>query len=375
MVIPLFINDGEQEIPALRFAIEHLFNLNDNSTTSNTTVTNGTVPLTQTQVVSASITLSFGSFVFIPAIVLFLVILSTFIYQYKNFVFSKRILYFLMLVVLGIQIFLVIFTCTSNILTFSYQPKVASFFTITYYVHAYMGVALISYSLLWFTRILFVVYFHDKQYWMSPVNEEGKKTTNFNIILKPIVKYFTIALAALVLIAFPSHIIFAYITRLYALFIDNRANAAIISKNSLDAEIPFKCIYVLTLIYCGTVNAALSISLAKKMSSGTDKSEGRRRSSRNLILIMVFQTCFIITEGVAIGFSIGAHYQPLILVAIFVFHNSLVWLYILSLSFVYGPLDSLTLDSLKLKGNSNNNNATSNKDINLPEKEKVDSTV
>ncbi|KAL9657982.1 hypothetical protein ABK040_016632 [Willaertia magna] len=101
------------------------------------------------------------------------------------------------------------------------------------------------------------------------------------------------------------------------------------------------------------------------MSNGSDKSEGRKRAARNLILIMIFQTIFVVMEGIALGLSIGAHYQPLILIAIFIFHNSLVWLYILSMSFVYGPLDNLTLDSLKLRGN----NEKEIKDINLPERE------
>ncbi|KAL9646795.1 hypothetical protein ABK040_001217 [Willaertia magna] len=351
-MFPLFINVDGQEVPTLRYAIEHLMAVNvTNGTNSNSTF----VPLTDQQIVTASITLSFGSFVFIPAVVLFFVILSTFIYQYKNFVFSKRMLYFLMLAVLGLQIFLVIFTCTSNILTFNYQPKVASFFTITYYVHAYGGATLISYSLLWFTRILYMVYFNEKQYWMSAVNEEGKKVRNYNLIFKQLVKYCSITLAVIVLIAFPSHLLFTYITRLYALFIEDRAYAAVVSKHSLDAEIAFKCLHFITFIYCASVNASLSISLAKKMSNGSDKSEGRKRAARNLILIMIFQTIFVVMEGIALGLSIGAHYQPLILIAIFIFHNSLVWLYILSMSFVYGPLDNLTLDSLKLRVVNANN--------------------
>ncbi|KAL9652085.1 hypothetical protein ABK040_015886 [Willaertia magna] len=365
--LPLLVNNNNagtimKEVPALRFAIEQLLNVAaDNATTNNnnTTTTNTTKPiLTQTQIISTSITLSFGSFVFIPAVILFIVILATFIYQYKNFVFSKRVLYFLMLFVLAIQISLVIFTVTSNILTFNFQPKVASFFTITYYIFAYGGASVIEYSLLWFTRILYAVYFHEKQYWMSSVNEEGKPKRNFNLIFKPIVKYCTLTLGIIVLIAFPSHLIFVYVTRLYALFIDDRVYATKIQKNSLDAEIAFKCIHFITFMYCAFVNATMSISLARKMSSGNDKSEGRKRAARNLILIMIFQTTFVLTEGTALGFSIGAHYEPLILVAIFIFHNSCVWLYILSMSFVYGPLDNLTLDSLKKRDHNNNNNAT-----------------
>ncbi|KAL9646079.1 hypothetical protein ABK040_007958 [Willaertia magna] len=353
-MIPLYINDN---IPALNYAIQELYNTyySTLSTTQNNTnngtiiVNNVTKPvLPQTAIITSSITLSFGSFVLIPHIILFIILLSTFIYHFKTFVFSKRVLYILLCFVLFVQIFLIIFTCTANILTFNFQPTVSSVFGITYYVFAYFSGILCLLSLVWFTRILYKVYFHEQQYWMSKKGDDGQNATrNLNIIMKPIVKYATIGLAIILFIALPSHVLFVYVTRLVALFLQNRANAAVISKNSLDAEVAFKCVYFIGFVYCAVVNISLSINLARKMTQGSDKSESRKRSARNLILLMIFQTGFILTEGVVIGLSIGAHYQPLILVAIFIFHNSMVLLYILSMSFVYGPLDNLTIDAIK----------------------------
>ncbi|KAL9657324.1 hypothetical protein ABK040_011544 [Willaertia magna] len=349
--------------------IEEILSLNQviTSNVTNNNITNSTSTSMQS-ISTVMISLYAAGAIAFSMLALF--ITSLLLRKWSELVRPKKIFYGLIIVKCIYQVYSHVIGIISMVLSL-YKISPASGITNLFNSTGIIfGGYLCIYCFTIITRMLYVVYFNRKQWWMrTRSNKKGsnEKNVNWNRRMAVVVKMTSIIVFTLFATSSFFHMVFMFST--YSL----RSFGTFENKKTYDfysqiAEIPFIIIFAGSLCYFSILNLILGVALSNKLTKNTsDFSPQRKRACRNLNLLTAAQCAF----GLVLTFSvlmwilfvcISAARQNSadiktsqiftmvfsgVLIFVICLERFSIFLFVLAMAFIYGPLDQLSTSDVK----------------------------